>query len=340
MKILATFKPEWYELPDHSYGVVAEIDWSNKTILRQLRLPSASFRDDTAFQAPLLGGLTQIGNRLFVALWNCIVEIDYATFQVVNAVSHPWMADLHGMTTDGKRLWVVSSAVEAVLCFDAESLTPLWRWGPDQAILEHGAPAWRGWWPLRLFDPRRKAVEREYRYIHKSRSPYRRHHMNDIRFHQGLLYITTHRWFDSKAGAIIRLDPESREAHFHVPPGSFQGMHDGEFRDGRLYVTESAANSVAWREADGRPEHRSLQPAPYFVRGLCQGENDSFLVGFTRLRRSEAPSWIIEYDATFTREISRLDVSCFYPAKQGTAVHALLRSPESPTLETTTCAAS
>jgi hypothetical protein len=343
MKVLATFKPvEYKDISSDLYGVLAEIDWDTKTVLRSLKIPMASFHDGAAFMTPVLSGLCTLGRRVFVAAWNFIVEIDYDTFQVVNAVSWPPMADLHGMSTDGRDLWIASSAIDAVLCLDADSLQLKWRWGPDQPILwrdrmagHNGegriAPLSLDRIPLfgRLFTrpDNNRFVDRDYRYIHKNNTGYHYHHLNGAFYHAGALYITTKGWNgESEKSAVLRLDLQTLRAEFFASPGSFCGMHDAVFVNETLYVTEAKANSVAWRTPDGNITSRKIEPAGYFVRGLCYTDS-SFLVGFSTWRNSNLPAQIVEYDTQFEHQLSAMDVSMFYPEGKKTAVFTLVCSP-------------
>jgi hypothetical protein len=343
MKILATiFKSKNYITPFHSYGILVEIDWDSKTIIRSLKVPAASFQDDTAFMVSYLGGFCLAGQRIFASAWNFIVEVDYDSFQIVNAVSWPPMADLHGMTTDGHDIWVASTAIDAVLCLDVNTLELKWRWGPDEPILyqdrlsSDSAQNLLTRLPLVrrvLGAPSQRSndchfIEREYRYIHKGNSLYHYHHLNGICFHEGYLYITTRGWNkDSQRSAVIRLDPRTRQSEFFVPPGGFRGMHDGIFINERFYTTESAANSVAWREPDGRIISRPIEPSDYFVRGLLY-TGSSFLVGFSTWRESNLPAQIVEYDLEFEHQLGAMEVSMLYPGGQETGIYALALSPD------------
>jgi hypothetical protein len=346
MKILATLKPERYKnIFCDLYGTLVEIDWDTKTVLRSLKIPMASFHEGAAFMTPRLSGLCLIGRRVLVAAWNFIVEIDYDTFQVVNAVSWPLMVDLHGMSTDGKTLWVASTAIDALLCLDANTLHLKWRWGPDEPILyqdrltTNSSPSSIAKLPLigipipwlsRLSERSNdfQFIEREYRYVHKSKTSYHYHHLNGVCFHEELLYITTKGWNrDENKSAVIRFDPQTRRAEFFVPPGGFRGMHDGVFVSGRFYATESGANSVAWREPDGSIISRQVEPSGYFVRGLCY-TGSSFLVGFSTWRDSNLPAQIVEYDLELEHQLGIMDISLFYPEDKQTAVFALALSPE------------
>jgi hypothetical protein len=341
MKVLAVLRPLKADTFSHLYGILAEIDWNAKTFLRSLKIPMASFKDDNAFMAPVLSGLCLIDRRIFVAAWNFVVEIDYDSFQIINAVSWPLMADLHGMATDGHDIWVASTAIDAVLCLDANNLGLKWRWGPDEPILykdrlannTSGNPIAR--LPLLSKILRTtteqsdncRFVEREYRYVHKSNSTYHYHHVNGVSFHEGSLYITTKGWSkETNKSAVIRLDPQSRRAEFFVRPGGFRGMHDFIFVDGRFYATESGANSVAWREPDGSITSRHVEPSPHFVRGLCY-TGSSFLVGFTTSRGTSLPAQIAEYDLELENRLGIMDISTLYTREQGTMVHTIALSP-------------
>lgn len=335
MRLIATLKPETYLHPVHSYGVVAEIDWERKAVVRTLKIPAASFQDSAAFMACLLGGVDRWGDKLVVAAWNFIAIIDYDTFTLEDAVSWPPMADLHGLAVHGDQLWVASTAIDAVLCLDLATRELRWRWGPDEPILYRDRVA-TGWWArarrrLRLPgrppapDPRR-FPEGEYRAMHKSRSSYHHHHLNDVCWHDGTLYVTTKGWNDNVRGAVIGLDPATRGSAFFVPPGGFTGAHDGLFVDGTFYATESGRNAVAWRRPDGSLRSRPVGPSPRYVRGLLH-TGSSFIVGFSPPRGVGGPAELVEYDPDFTRPIGRMRIEGMYPTEQGTAVHALCAAP-------------
>ncbi|ABK43095.1 hypothetical protein Mmc1_0574 [Magnetococcus marinus MC-1] len=338
MKLLVTLKPEGYEKPTASYGVVAEIDWERRCVLRQLRLPSASFRCGEAFMAPLIGGLCLTGHRLFVAMWNHIVEIDYPSFEVVNAFSTPQMGDLHGLTTDGTTLWVTATATEMVLGFDLNTMELIWQWGADAPILAsypqlYRPPRWRQNWRKRLAyhlqgGPQHPPLAAgEHRHRHKSCSPTYHHHLNDVTYHKGKLYVTTSGWYGSQnPGAVIELDPNSHAAHFVAPPGSFDGTHDTVFVDDTLFVTESRRNSLAWLNSDGRTGRHTLQPSPYFVRGLCWS-NHLFIVGYTRMRGTQDPALLVAFNRHFA-PMGQMALDQFHPPALGSAIHAVIPVPE------------
>jgi hypothetical protein len=334
-RYLATFKPQQYLTSTHNYAVLAEIDWDTKTILREMRFPSASYSTQTVYHAPLANGICQVGRRVFVAMFNYIVELDYDSFQIVNSFSHPYMVDLHGLDADGECLYVASTGIDAVLCFDINTFDLLWRWGPDAPILYQErveADINRDVMvsiPL-LGDKRRQQIERkqafrdmDYRHMRKTMTGYHYHHLNDVVHQDNALYITTKQWNYHQKGAVIKLDLQTNQTDFIVKPDMLHGLHDGVWLDGRFYVTESGANQVAWW-SDGQVTHRKVEPAPYFVRGLCD-TGESWLVGFSTLRNTDKPALIVEYNRDFTQVISQMDVSGCYPPEKATTIHSIVR---------------
>lgn len=333
MNILVTLKPLHYRSYGHNYGILSEINWKEKKIIRTLKIPSTAIDGGEEFFIPsVISGICNIKSRIFVSTWNFIVEIDYKTFEVVNAFSHPHMADLHGMTTDGQYIWAASTAIDSVLCFDVANFNYKWRWGPDSPILWQDRmfsgrlksyvkkfPALRNWFRLKFED-------NDYRIIHKKISPYHYHHLNDVCFHKDTLYITTKGWNRDSYGAVVQLNLKSFDSSFYIQPGVLKSTHDGLFKKGNFYLTQCDTNSVAWKDVKGEVSFQKLEPSPYFIRGLCP-INEMFLIGFTKTRDADFHSQIIEFDKTFERRISCFDVDNFYPRHIGTAVHAIIRSP-------------
>jgi len=332
LRYLVTLKPQQYRTPTHNYAILAEIDWDDKRVLREVRFPTASYETSSAYHAPLIGGVCRVGERVFVTMFNYIVELDYKTFQIVNSVSHPYTVDLHGLASDGKYLYVAATGIDAVLCFDLQTWDLVWRWGPDDPILyadrieaelETTVVFMRGRQRKQLQD-NQIFQDAEYRHMRKAMTGYHHHHLNDVILHDGFLYITTKQWNHNSKGCVIRLDLASREAEFLIPPDSLDGLHDGVWVDDDFYVTESGANQVAWW-SDGKLTHRKIEPSSYFVRGLCD-TGMSWLVGFSTLRNMDLPALIVEYNRDFTQIISQMDVSHFYPPEKATTIHAISRA--------------
>jgi len=337
VRYLVTLKPEKYHTPQYAYAVLAEIDWYSKQVLREIRFPTATYSHPKAFMSPLIGGVCRVGERVFVAMWNFIVEIDYESFVIVNSFSHPYMADLHGITSDGNHLYVTATAIDAVLCFDIDTQELVWRWGPDEPILYQDRveaelqSSMYSVLPLIGSAMRDRAIRRqtfrdkEYRYRHKKYTSYHNHHVNDVILYGDYLYITTKEWNHDQKGAIIQLDLRTHESQFFVKPDSLDGLHDGVWYDDKLYVTESGCNQVAWCDRVGQVTHQKIEPSPYFVRGLCD-TGESWLVGLSTLRDTHLPAQIVEYNRDFTAIISKMDVSGFYPSEKSTAIHAIISS--------------
>ncbi len=338
MRILVTLKPARVTSAHHCFGILAEIDWSSQSVVRTLKVPAAVYNHESSFMTSVLQGLCVTEDRVFCAAWNFLLEIDYHRFEIVNAVSYPLMADLHGMDTDGEHVWVTSTAIDTLLCLRASDLSIEWRWGPDEGILQDdpthhdvdparreatGTPSERATAP---HGNTRRFEETEYRHLRKGLTGWHRHHVNDVVNHDGLLYVMTKGWDDHCSSAVIELDPISRRSSFYVRPGGFRGMHDGTFVDGRLFVTESGANSVAWRELDGSIESLRLDPAPRFVRGLCYTD-PAFLIGFSTPRNAAVPACIAEYDLRSNKCCRRMDLLGFYPEALGTGIHAIRLAP-------------
>ena len=338
-RYLVTLKPEKYHTPNHSYAILAEIDWQTQEVVREIRFPSAYFSTDQAYMSPVIGGVCAVGNRIFVALWNYIVEIEYTKFRIVNSFSHSYAVDLHGINTDGEYLYVASTGIDALLCFDIDTFELQWRWGPDEPILYHDrvmsqlesdtVASIPGMKSLRQESLIRQQafVNRDYRYQRKGMTGYHHHHLNDVIIHGDHLYITTKQWNHQQRGAIIKLNAKTRKADFFVEPDSLDGLHDGVWYQDKFCVTESGANQVAWCDEAGQVKHQKIEPSPYFVRGLCD-TGESWLVGFSTLRNTELPAQIVEYNRNFTEKLSAMDVSHFYPREKSTAIHTIIKSPE------------
>jgi hypothetical protein len=243
------------------------------------------------------------------------------------------MADLHGMTTDGHYIWVASTAIDSVLCFDTANFDYKWRWGPDSPILWQDRifsgklksyakkyPALSKWFRLQFED-------NDYRIVHKRISPYHYHHLNDVCFYKGSLYITTKGWNKDSSGAVVRLDLQSFDSSFYIEPGLLNSTHDGLFQNGNFYLTQCDTNSVAWKNVNGGVSFQRLMPSPYFIRGICP-LNETFLIGFTKTRDADCPSQIIEFNHTFEKSTASFNVDNFYPSHIGTAVHSIMKSPD------------
>lgn len=342
MKALATIKPVSYLKNTENYAYLIEIDFLSGLIERKLKLPSASFRSENSFMTNFAQGLVAHENKVYVAYWNFIVVIDYVSFCVIDVFSHPLMTDNHGIDTDGKRLFVTSTAIDMLLIFDLQSKRLLDHWGADASFFNKNVvfvPTWlhRGFlgvtWnkiaqKTNLFKVRsRFSSEQEYRATHKSNSLFHNHHLNDVlHVDENEVILTTKGWNDFENGSVISLDLVSKEARFIAPPGSFKGLHDCLKKDDTIYVTESSKNSIGMITADGNIHHKVLTEVPYFVRGLAE-TNQGFLLGYSSLRgKDAAAAKIVHYDSLFEKEYHSISLENLYVDSK-VAVHAIVLSP-------------
>lgn len=337
MHILLSFKPVNYLRNRGTFAGLARLDTVTGKMDAVLRLPSAAFRDGCAFMVPNAQALAVDGSIAYVGLWNCLVVVDLKSFSVIDAFSSPEMADVHSVAVSDKHIFVVSTATECVLCIDKASFRREWRWGPNEPILSRGH---RGLLPGLRSRVYRAAVRRlglvsylripkyqdeETRFVHKSVSPYYRHHLNNVFFYENQLYLNTKGWFDTTSSSVIRLDPATLEADFFVKPGGFIGSHDGMFHDGWYYVTEADNNSLARSDCSGqRIERFPLRPEGYFVRGLALVDGFWF-VGFTPRRGSSNPTCVGVYEAKSLQRESLVRVPDLYCPGEPLAIHTIAR---------------
>lgn len=340
MKILATIKPVNYLSNKETFAYLIEVDFISTEIVRKLRIPAAAFKTKSAFMTNFAQGITIAGNKIFVTCWNFIVVIDYESFTIIDSFSHPYMVDLHGIDNDGENLYVTSTAIDSVLCFDINTFDLKWRWGPDENILTG-----RKWLlpiprcfinkkryfkiftnKLGLYNINIKYKFNEhvdYRHIHKTRSPYHFHHLNDIKYYNGNLYISTGNWNGSLESSLIEILHESGEARFVSKPGSIKAIHDIVFFEKNIYVTESRNNTVAIVDkVSGSVSRIKVENKKYFVRGLCE-INNTFVVGFSTMRNTKNEAKLVQYDLKLNKVLNEIDLGNMYSDKYNSAVHAI-----------------
>ncbi len=324
MKILTTIKPRNQGVSTHSYGVLAEIDWARKKIVRKIKIPSASFFDENSFSHCALNGLAVYEDRIFVSAWNFLIEIDYASFEITNCISIPLMGDLHSIAINRSKIFVVSTVLDAILCFNLNNLEYLWYWRPNddystrsQLSLENS----------RDFIPKINR-SKEFRYVHKSRSSYYRHHLNDCRVHKDQLYISAKDWCrEANCSTIIRLNLATLESDIVVEPGVLRGAHDPVIVGNSLYATESESGLVSWFDQTNYQNKRSIRPSKqkYFVRGL-EYVNSGFLLGLSSHKEESHPAKIIKFNEGFTSQLSYFKLDEFYDSS-GSIISSIKLSP-------------
>lgn len=342
MKVLATIKPVNYLKDIETFAYLIELDFSTSQISRKIKLPAASFKTKSSFMTNFVQGMVVVEKEIFVAYWNYIVIIDYDTFTIKDAFSHPLMTDNHGIDSDGQRLYVTSTAIDTVLGFDIKSKKLIFSWGASNKFLQ----------PKRFLVPYSIANNRivkkwnvfakkfnltqlttkfnkniDYRSIHKSNSVYHNHHINDVCcVKDNIIYLTTKGWNDFENGSIIKLNIQTGIASFISKPGSFKGLHDCILVDTKIMVTESSKNSVGIQLANGKIEHKILSDEPFFIRGLVKAI-DGFVVGFSSVRFEDAPeAKVVYYDSSFDNLLSSINLGTLYKHSK-VAVHSIQLSP-------------
>ncbi|QIB65970.1 NHL repeat-containing protein [Kineobactrum salinum] len=285
--------------------------------------------------APYAQGLALYGGYAYVGLWNFVAVVCLTNFTIVNVFSASEMADIHSIAADRERLYILSTASECISCFSRKTYKKIWQWGPNEKILEGGGLAVLPSVQSRFYMSvlRKLGLARlvrtpayrgeELRYIHKSRSRYYRHHVNNILLHNNNLYINTKGWFDTSSSSVICMDLETKRSRWLAEPGSFIGSHDGVIRNGNLYVTEADNSSLAWINLASKCIERvPLNPAGYFIRGLVE-YGGSWIIGFTPRRGSGHELMLGIYDKSTLEHQEAIVIPSLH-GPDGTAIHSIM----------------
>ncbi|WP_017756534.1 hypothetical protein [Calidifontibacillus oryziterrae] len=338
MNIIISFKPVSYMNPKASYAGIARVNLESGKVEKLLKFPSAIFKTDKSFMTSNAQGLVLKDGIAYVGLWNYIAIVDLDTFTTIDAFSSPEFSDVHSLEIVDDHLYVVSTASEVISCFELSTLKRKWYWGaPNSNILKGGRfkflPIVKNRYQRKIYNilnilkyVRTPNKIIESRYIHKTCSSYYRHHMNNITYNQGHLYVNTKGWFDTRTSAVIKLNIDSLEEEFFVEPGGFIGSHDGYFFNGKYYVTEADNNSIAWKDSDNKIERIQLKPENYFIRGL-EKVNDSWIVGFTPSRGSNNVCLLKIYNEDFNIVKNEININDLLPREIGVAVHTIKLEP-------------
>ncbi|VBB43635.1 conserved hypothetical protein [uncultured Desulfatiglans sp.] len=349
MKYLITLKPLTHETTIHSYSVLAELNWRTKTIERWLKIPAANFSGRNSYMRSFSQGICKDGDKLFLSGWNFLIEIKYSSFEIINVFSHRFMSDIHSLDVTRNELFVCSTGIDTLLCFDREDYSLKWFWRIEDSDLERkqAIPTSlsflkkRGSFVgkvirksgffhlLRLIKVRFE--DNEYRATDKTKSAYHAYHMNEVKLNKNKIYLCTKGWNDIKfvRSSIIELDMQTQHADFYASPGSFCGAHDLLFMNGqnKLLVTESGSESVGiMNTVNNSIEHYKLSQNDYFVRGIAP-KPDGFLIGFSpdRLRTcGTSYPFIREYDKRLNQIGEDFTIEGFYSDCVGGAIHNLL----------------
>lgn len=336
-KALFSFKPVDYMKNPHMFAGIAEIDLASGEIGRVLRIPAATFKSKHAFMANFIQGLCSDEKYIYASGWNFVVIVDLSDFRIVDSFSMAEMADVHSLSVDNESIYVISTATECLICVDKKTLKKKWVWGPNEKILNYDST---GFLPpfsnsfyrkgIRKLNLRKYVITPKYqneetRYVHKTTSPYYRHHLNNVYVTDEFIYLNTKGWFNSKNSSVIKIKKQTRESSFFAKPGTFIGSHDGVIHKGHYYVTEADNNSVSRVNLNGSNLERfELEPKGYFVRGILLTGDVNF-VGFTPLKNGDDSCKIISYNKDFSRKIKEFVLPDLCGHKQKTAVHTIIQ---------------
>ena len=345
MKYLVTLKPVTHGSNYSTYSVLLEINWNTKKIIRSLKIPAANYNCKNSYMRSFAQGCCKQGKYIYVSNWNFVSVVDYDSFEIVDAFSHPLMADNHGIDTSEDEIFVCSTSIDALLCFDLKSYQLKWFWRPDETPLDNKffVPSFFAAIKKREFylgkiAQRLKLAQKikipfnvsEFRSQDKKKSPYHNHHLNEVIYYKNSLYILTKGWNNTLSSSIIRLYPETKEAAFISPPGSYCGAHDLLTDNDRIIITESGSECVGFLSNDNVVSHTKITNHESFIRGIAS-TNDGFLVGFSYNRkktRGPKQSVIREYDKNFNQVNYELNFDTFYPDSIGSAIHNIYRADD------------
>lgn len=334
MNVIISYKPIRYMHPLASYAGIARVNIDTGEVVNVLRIPSANFRTNKSFMVSNAQGLAIHNGLAYVGMWNYVAIVDLDTFTIIDGLSSPEFSDIHSLEVVEDQLLVISTASEVLSSFDLKTLKRNWYWGAANSPILAGNSI-KFLPPVRyrlqgkvysLINGRKYAripkTMYESRHVHKTCSPYYRHHMNNVVHRNGDLYVNTKGWFDTTSSAVIKLNLRTFQEEFFAAPGTFMGSHDGNFDDGKYYVTEADNNSVAWIDTAGEVNRVNLLPNNYFVRGL-EKVGDKWVVGFTPRRNTDNECLLIVYDEKFKIPEKEIPIDGIMPKEAGVAVHAI-----------------
>jgi hypothetical protein len=268
------------EIPTE-YGYLVETDFQGNKRLLKIPTPVASPYPDERLK-PGLRGVVVYENKIYAATWNSIYIIDAGSFEIVDSVSHPLMADLHGLHVDERGIWVTSSLMDLVLRFD-------WEWhltGVLQISTTEMYPE----------DIRRTVdLSEDYRLHGKRERGFQTFHCNHVTpykdYNQQYMLVTG-RGHAQHNGRILLVDRETMQHRFWI--GFLRGPHDGIFLNWNTFVvTETNSSTLAfihrWSPRRSFPfvgarvarrvEVPKDERGQFWTRGLCKTNDGSLLVG-------------------------------------------------------------
>lgn len=348
MKYLVGLKPLQHNAKYNVYSVLLEIDWYSQKVLRELKIPSASFSSNDGYMRSNAQGCILKNGKIYLTQWNFITIIDYNSFEVIDSFSHPLMSDVHGMEIVDDEIFICSTGIDAVLCFDINTYQLKRMWRPENSLLDKKVTIFPFLYFLRVksskFYKRMKDIKLEnflvnnfklpinykdeYRGLDKTRSGLHSHHLNEISCINDELYVLTKGWNNTISSSLIRLTKKLKNEVFILPPGSLNGAHDIFFDNNKIIFTESGIESLAIYSIDSNNLlHHKLTNNNYFIRGL-EKYKDDYLVGFTPPRndKKNRHAFITQYDASITN-VKTMNLN-YYSNEIGCAIHFIYKIKE------------
>lgn len=346
-----SFKPLKHNCNGDSYAALIEVDWELKEIVRKIKIPSANFSTNRSYMRSNLQGVDLRDGLIYLALWNYVVIMDYASFEIVESFSHPLMSDLHGIAVTREHVYVCSTSIDAVLGFDRSSKELVYLVRADELGLSKKIALPR--FTASLFKEtglinrvlekwkcekkikskfRLQFLQKDFRGIDKSRTGLHSHHLNEVAIIDEKLLLLTKGWNDMSSGSLIGVSNYRRECQyeFMLQPGSLNGPHDIVLNKGMIFMTESETGSIAWIHShkNAKVNRQSLARENHFVRGLCDTADDTFLVGFTPSRHTSRPEkrypFVREYDYSFQHVLGTMQFKTLYSGVVGGAIHSII----------------
>jgi len=259
------------------------------------------------------------------------------------------MSDIHSIAVTEDEIFIISTTIDALLCFSKKDKKLKWYWRVEDSNLVSKIKL-----PSIFSFLNKKALitgktikytsfknyfainfkEKDFRGTDKTHSPYHTCHLNEVLLlDKNTILLGTKGFNDRKLikGSIIKINRKTLEASFFANPGSFSGSHDLMTINNKIHITESANESIGvYSLINDDIKHFQLNKEGYFVRGISHSQ-DGYFVGFSPNR-----SWVLSNDTTkkhaiikqFNKDFTKIEktflLNMFYPDNVGSAIHNIL----------------
>lgn len=352
MNYLITLKPLKHNSNLGCFSVLAELDFTTNKIIRKLLIPSANFTTKNACMRSFSQGVQKVDNLIYLAGYNFIMIIDYVTFKIIDSFSHPLMSDIHCLEIFEDKIYVISTTIDALLCFDKNTKQLIWHWRIEDSNLQNKKSLNYRFSKFRMKSKKIgkyfsvlglnklfkiQFVNFDFRGMGKSTSPYHISHLNELRVvNNKTILLGTKGWEDKglKNSSLIELKTDEMSAQFLAKPGSFIASHDILRVPGKIVVTESVNESVSVLNVKTNKICRyQLPQRGCFVRGVSK-TNKGYLVGFSPNRellnskefkkKDRKNAFIEHYNNDFTKVYEEIEFEGFYPESTGSAIHNIV----------------